>query len=508
MSLASRSKNSLYNAICAIMLTMVNGLLGIVVTKMVIEQYGSDFNGINSTANQIINVLLILEGGFAMASNVALFAPLTGNDTKRVNAILSATQKKFVRVGGLFLAVGAGVSIGYGLLANSGLSAGFISTVIFMTVVPAAFNLFYATTYRVLLQTQQKEYIISIITTLTIGLGHISNMVMITLDGPMWMVRFNTMVFAIVNSLLIAGYVKRKSKFVNIKAEPDFSEIKGTGDVMAQKITGVVYSAAPIVFLSLSPTGGTVLASVYAVYNNVFIMLKSLLHGLIDAPRLSIGQLLTERKREDVWRVFRQYEYLAFLAIFTIMTTCCAMILPFIGIYTDGITDANYYDFKIAILMILIAVIEMIHIPSGHLINMAGEFRISKIFQIVSCTVLVVGMAFGGVLFGVYGMLSAILACACLLAVLEMGYIHTRFFENKLLSMLRMILPLSVAGVALCFFELKLIDKISGVMAFIGYGFLFVCINGLAAVIVSLIFNRKDFFALVRRALGLIRRAG
>ena len=57
------------NALSAIALTLVNGIFGIVVTRLVISRFGSDFNGLNSTANQIINVLLILEGGFTLASN-------------------------------------------------------------------------------------------------------------------------------------------------------------------------------------------------------------------------------------------------------------------------------------------------------------------------------------------------------------------------------------------------------------------------------------------------------
>ena len=75
---------------------------------------------------------------------------------------------------------------------------------------------------------------------------------------------------------------------------------------MAQKITGVIYESAPIIFLSISPAGGTKLASVYAVYNSVFIMLKSLLHGVIDAPRHGFGQILSERDREEVWPVFNE----------------------------------------------------------------------------------------------------------------------------------------------------------------------------------------------------------
>lgn len=502
----NRNKLSLLNAITAMGMTLVNGLLGIVVTQFVIACYGSDFNGLNSTANQIVNVLLILEGGFTVASNVALFGPLTRQDTDVINGILSATQKKFRKVGLLFLLIGLSVALGYSFAANSSLPWDFIFTLIVMTVIPAAFNLYYATTYRVLLQTQQKEYIINICTIVTVGLGHLANIVMIKMNGPMWMVRFNTMVFTLLNSLLIAGYVRRKNPALDLSAPEMPALIQGTGDVMAQKITGVIYKSAPIVFLSISPTGGTILASVYAVYNNVFTMLKNLLHGVIDAPRHSLGQLLTEREKEDVWPIFSQYEYVAFLAIFVMLTTCCVLILPFIGLYTAGITDANYYDMVIALLMVVTSAIEMLHIPSGHLLNMAGLFRISRNFQLISCIVLVIAMAIGGVFWGVYGMLVAVLLCAVLLATMEMGYVHTRFFQKKIPALLRLLLPLTFAGIAVCWLEFSLISNINSYLIFILYGILFVCINGLIACILGLIFNRKEFLCLLDRAKRLIQK--
>lgn len=502
----SRSKISLLNAVTAMGMTLVNGLLGIVVTRFVIESFGSDFNGLNSTANQIVNVLLVLEGGFTMASNVALFAPLTKGDYALVNGVLAATRSKFRRLGLIFLAVGLVISVGYGFAVNSALPAEFVMTVIVMTVIPAAFNLFYATTYRVLLQTQQKEYVINIITIVTIGLGHLANIVMILMDGPMWMVRFNTMICGLLNSLLIAFYVKRRTPFLKLDTEPRPELIKGTNDVMIQRITGVIYNSAPIVFLSLSPSGGTVLASVYAVYNNVFTMLKALLHGVIDAPRLSFGQLLTEQKRDEVWPVFAQYEYAAFSAIFVLLSTCCTLIMPFIGLYMDGISDANYFDMVIAIFMVLITVVEMLHIPSGHMINMAGEFRVSKNFQMISCVVLLISMIVGGSLWGVYGMLGAILLVAVLLAFLEMGYIHTRFFRGKLPALLRLLLPLSIAGVVLCVVELNLGLQIRSYFMFMVYGVVFVGINGIAALVVGYLFNRQELMALLSRVLRLIRR--
>lgn len=502
----NRNLYSLLNAFSAILLTMVNGLFGIVVTRLIISHFGSDFNGLNSTANQVVHILLIVEGGFTTASNVALFGPYVRGEQDVVNGVLCATGKKFRKIGAMFFGVGTLVAVGYALLANSALEREFIFTVIMMTMIPPAFNLFYATTYRVLLQAQQKEYVISLLTTLTLSLGHISNIIMISMGGPIWMVRVNTMTFALLNSLLIVGYARRKNRFLNFRVAPRADLIKGTGDVMAQRITSVIYDSSPLIFLSISPAGGTVLASVYAVYNNVFIIIKSLIRGGIDAPRLSFGQLLAQRKREDLWPVFAQYEYAAFCLIFVLLTTTCALILPFVRLYTDGITDASYLDPAIAVFMVMIATAETIHMPSSHLLNMAGEFKICRNIQIFTCIVLLVSMSVGGICFGLYGMLGSLLIVTVLLDVLEMGYVHTRFFRKKLLPLMGLLLPLLLCGAVACYLELQLQPPVTGYLAFVGFGFLFVAINGILAAIVSLIFNRRIFFALIRRVTTMLSR--
>jgi len=344
---------------------------------------------------------LVFEGGFTLASNVALFTPLGNKDYKIANGVLNATKIKFKKIAVLFFGVGIAISVIYSFLAKTLLSQKFVFTVILMAVIPQAVNLYYTMTFRVLLQTQQKEYIISGFTALTIGAGHIVNIFLVTHNGEMWMVRFVTMIFALINCVLITEYVKRKNMFLDFSEEARLELIKGTNDVMIQKITGVIYTSWPIVFLSISSNGGTVLASVYAVYNNIFVMEKALLHGVIDAPRLSFGQLLTERKKEDIWELFKQYEMLAIIFTFVAMTTVSGVIMPFIKLYTRGVNDANYYDIIIATLMVLIGTMEMIHIPSGHLINMSGNFKVSKNFQIIACIVLITSMALLGAFFSV-----------------------------------------------------------------------------------------------------------
>ncbi len=487
-------------------MTLVNGLMGLIVTRMIIGQYGSDFNGLNSAANQIINMLLILEGGFTVASNVVLFAPLTAGDTDKVNRILSTTRRKFRTISFIFLAAGMAAAFGYAMVINSQLPKELVFSVIFMALVPAAFNLYLATTYRVLLQAQQKEYIIHLSTMLTVLCGYGANIAVIKLGGPMWMLRFSTMLFALCNSLIISGYTRKKNQFLALSSKLPQEAIPGTREVLTQKITGVVYSSVPIVFLSISPVGGTVLASVYAVYNNVFTMIKSLLRGVIDAPRHGIGQMLTQEKKERVWQVFAQYEYVAFLLVAVTVSTAYVLILPFVSLYTQDVADANYYDSTIALLMVLISAVEMIHIPCGNLINMAGHFKVARNFQVIACAVLIAAMALGGTFLGVYGILLAVLLVAVLLAVLEMGYAHLKFFPGKLWRLFWMLLPLAGSAVLSACLGTLIFPSVEGIGMFILAGCALVAISGTLAAVTSLIFSRSIFMGLLRRGKSLIKR--
>lgn len=502
----SRTKFSFLNAISAIILTLVNGLFGIIVTRFVIGHFGSDFSGLNSTANQIINVLLILEGGFTLASNVALFKPISQGDYYTSNRILSATRKKFIKIGLLFFLVGTIVSFIYSLLAKTNLSSEFVFSVIFMAVVPQAFNLLYTTTYRVLLQTQQKEYIINCFSSITIGLGHITNIILILHNCQMWMVRFVTMMFTILNCLLITGYTKYKNRNIDFSVPASHELIKGTNDVLAQKITGVVYTSWPIVFLSISQSGGTILSSVYAVYNNVFVMLKALLHGVIDAPRLSFGQMLSEKKKEDVWPVFKVYEFVTVFITFIMMNTACGLILPFVKLYTREIADIDYYDVTIAVFMVIIGTVEMLHIPSGHIINMSGNFKISKKFQVIACILLILSMFLFGSLWGVYGMLSSLLMVAILLAFLEVGYVHNVFFKGKVHEFLFLILPFVITGILFSIGEMNLICEVDNIIKFIIFGFIYLISNSFIALLIGLIFHRGETKYLFSKARSLAIR--
>lgn len=461
-----RNKRSAWNAIFAVAQTTCTGLLGFVFVKFILTYFGSDFNGLNSTASQLVTILMLLEGGFTVATNVAMFRPYFAKDYDKVNAIISATRLTFRRIGITAFAVGVVICLCYSLVINTSLPRILAFFVFLMTILPVCFNFYYATKYRILLQAEQKEYVISAFTLLTSSLGYITNIIAMPLGCSMWFVRFVTMLFSLLNSLLIAIYVRRHFPEIRYDAEPDFEAIKGTKDVFAQKLTGVFYSTAPMVCITLT-AGGTMLASVYSIYNSVFVLLKSVLSSVIDAPRLSLGELASQGNRSAVWRVFDQYELIIEVLLLAFLSTASVIIMPFVTLYTAGVTDINYHQPIIAIMLVLITVLELLHIPSGHLMNMTGQFRISRNFQIIATGIMLVGFTLSLLCrWSVLGVLATVLLTASSLCVMEISYIHTRYFSHKLFAFLRSVIPFGLMGVALVMIEQRFLPAVSDYLRF------------------------------------------
>ena len=164
----NKSRRSILTAITSITLMIINGLFSLIITKQVIIKYGSDFNGVNTTANQFISMLLLIEGGFTIATNVALFKPMSENDNNAINGILSATRETFNKIGIYFFLIGTVLSIFYSLIIKSELRPEISFLVFFIAIISTVFNLSYSTKYRILLQSENKEYVLNVVQIITL----------------------------------------------------------------------------------------------------------------------------------------------------------------------------------------------------------------------------------------------------------------------------------------------------------------------------------------------------
>lgn len=490
----NRAKKSMYNAITMIISTGILSLLSLVTTSLILKNYGSDFNGVVATASQLINLLLIVEGGFSLAINVALFKPLVENDVKKMSSIMVAAKKTFLEIGLIFLSLGFVVAMGYSFLIKSNLDYLTVFLIFMMVIITTSYQLLFVIKCQIMFQANQKEYIYMISSIVVNVLSSVTTIALILLKTDMLLIRFVIMLFALLNGFITYLLYKRYFSFIDMHAKPNYAEIKGTNDIMVQKIMSIIYVAAPLLFISTFIS--TKMASVYAVYYSIYNIIKMFLSSLVAAPVNGFGQLLSESRDVNVYKKFKLYEFTIIIASTILLSSVLAVIIPFISLYTKNVTDINYVNFYFALMMGIIIFLEIIHIPSGHIINVTGNFKDSKKIQTISCITLVLLLIIGGVYFGIYGILFGTIITNILLASLETSYVHKKIFNSSIWSFLKPV-GINVVAIFICYILDKLIIfNITNYLHFFANGILILIFNTLIIGFINYIFLKSDLLLL------------
>lgn len=494
----NKSKKSILNALAALTQMFVVSIIGLILNKTIINVYGSDYNGINSTITQIVSTLMILEGGFSLASNVALFEPFGKKDYTKVNGILAATAKRFFVIGVISFIVGLIIIFIYPFTVTTQMPRQMIVGLMFTALIPVSYNLAFNMKYRVMILTDQKEYVISLLTAVTYLFGNGIAIFLMLNGSSIFFARVAIMAFMLINYWIIAIYCKKKYQFARLNVTPDYRSIKGTKSVVILKITSVVYSSMPIVIISTIPGIGVLLASVYAVYKSIIAVVKDSLTSITNAPRLAFGALLSEGRSDEIKQRFNQYEMLSFIGISTIVGTTILLIIPFVELYTKGVQDVQYKDTLLAIILLSTVILEILHIPSGQIIQMKGDFSVARKIQSVAFIILAICMIIGRVMWGFYGIVMSVLVAALSLAIMEIYYTNAKILNRSILQVLKNMIPCIVLCSIAALIGLNELITISNYFEFVFVGSISVIVLGTISVVVYYIIDKESLKSILK----------
>ncbi|MEG0293030.1 hypothetical protein [Enterococcus sp.] len=500
----TKSKKTVLNAVTSVILTLLNGLFSIVVIQRIVLKYGSDFNGLNSTVTQFVNFLLVVEGGFTLATTVALFSPFEKNEVREINAIFSASHRNFKKIGLLFFSVGSFISVLSIFFIKSSLDAYVIFFSFFLTFFAMSINLALSSSYKALLQTNQREYNLNAIQIIVLIITQVVTLIAISLSLHMLYIRVIATIGSLLTTFIIIRFCKREYSFLDLNEKPDFDKIKGTKELIFQKITGVVYSTVPVLFISM--TVGTKFVSVYIIYNSIFNLVKNLIYSIVNAPRSAFGLLLSERDKSHVYKVFKEFEFIITNVLCLVLSLTMILIMPFMRLYTRGMNDVDYVNFYLPVIMSMIVFFEILHIPSGNIINMAGKFKIGKNIQIIAAVILISTMVILNTMIGFPGILISILFTAISLAILEIYYVHHIFFKQSIRKFIITKIPIIIFSILIVFIFNKIDIYFTSYTYFLFYSTILSLVLICFYIIFNLIFFNYYTKKIMKRALKIVRK--
>ena len=500
-----KTKKTVLNAIFSSLNLLISSILSLVTTRIVLMYLGSDYNGLNGTINQFLSVLMIMESGFTVAALVKLYAPFKNDNIEEIDKIISKTNKILKKVGLAMLLVGCAIAAIYALFIKTNVSYSVVLLLFIFSISSTAFNFAYTYKYRLLFQVSQNEYIIYILNIIMTIFMQVGMIIWLKTTQSIILGRLH---YTLCNILFgIALGVASKIVFPKVKfnVKCDDVKIEGTKDLLIGKFVGLLYNFLTSFFLTIK--SGTLMMSVYTVYNSVVSIVANFIQVFLTSPKNALGQVVNSEK-QNLRKILHEYEYVVVLVSMALLSTTMALIIPFIKIYTAGISDVDYIVPLIPVLLVLTFYSQLIHIPSGQCIELSGNFRVARKIQTVALIVLAVCSALGVVFLGLIGLLLAKIFTNLILAIAEITFTHTKIVPNSINDFLKVMIPNFLLSATMTFAEYKMLLSMKiNIIEFFIAGIVVVIINVTILFIFNFVFYRNDFWRILNRFLSLLKKS-
>ena len=98
-----RSKTALINLIFSLLYEAVAFACGMILPRLILGAFGSDYNGITNSISQFLSCVTLLRAGIGGVTKAALYKPLADGDTIQISRVIKATEKFLHKVALIFL---------------------------------------------------------------------------------------------------------------------------------------------------------------------------------------------------------------------------------------------------------------------------------------------------------------------------------------------------------------------------------------------------------------------
>jgi hypothetical protein len=381
-------------------------VVGFIVPRIMLTVYGSEINGLVSSVSQFIAYFNLVEAGLAGAAVYSLYKPLAEKDTKGINAILSASRRFYNKSGYIFVSLALGLAIIYPVwIKSSAVSAIEIGILITVIGFSGALEFFTMSKYRVLLTADQKQYVLSIASICSVILSTIIIAVLAEYRVNIVVVRAVALCAVFLRSFILYFYVSQNYKDVDYHTEPNFEALSKRWDAFYLQILGSVHSGAPVIIATIFTS--LKMVSVYSIYNVVLGGISAILSIAVNGLFASFGDVIARKEQGILQQAYQEFELIYYMLISWIYACAYVLILPFIKLYTRGITDVEYQVPIIASLFVVNGLLHNIKTPQGMLVLSAGLFKETRLqttiqggIAVVAGLILVQFWGLAGILIG------------------------------------------------------------------------------------------------------------
>lgn len=369
------------NTISSIAYQITLILAGFVLPNIIIGSFGSETNGLVNSIKQFLQMIAFLEMGVGAVVQSALYKPLAEKDEKRISEIVVSGSGFFKIIGRILAVYVVILSLLYNKITTSSFSNMFVATLVIAISISYFAQYYFGLMDMFLLQSDQKGYIVYCTQIITMIMNVIFCIIIAKLGLSIQFLQFSTSFIYLLRPIIFRMYIKKNYKIdrhIKYVEEP----IKQKWDGIAQHIAAVVLDSTDVVVLTLFANLNAV--SVYSVYNMVVSGVRSLISSVTQGTQALLGELWARDEYEEVKKFFFQFEWLINCVATFIWSCTIVLLVPFVRVYTNNISDINYIYPVFSVLIAIAYAIHSFRLPYNTLVLAVGHYKQTRMCYIIA----------------------------------------------------------------------------------------------------------------------------
>lgn len=371
---ASRKQRVMLNTLASVLAEVVSTVCALILPRLILASFGSEYNGIISSITQIISFVTLLRAGVGGVTRAALYKPLAENDTVRISAIINATERFMRRLALMFLGIATVAAVVYPFVVQE--FDWFFSFSLFMILSVSTFVQYYfGITYQMLLLADQRNYIYTLFNICSVILNTLLGVVLIKLGCSIHMVKLGSTVAYALTPVAVNLYVRRRYR-LDRKVPADGSALEQRWDALGHQIAYYIFTSTNLTMLTV--LADVRFVSVYSVYYMVIKAIKMVIKTYSSSVEAGFGNVIAKGQSKVLGRTLGIFECFMCLSCAFLFTCTAIMIVPFVQVYTQGVTDISYYRPVFAVLLILGELLYCLRIPYMSVVEASGMYRQTK----------------------------------------------------------------------------------------------------------------------------------
>ena len=415
-----------YNSISPLIYQVTTIICGFILPRLILGHFGTEVNGLVNSITQFLGIIAFLELGVGAVVQSSLYKPLADNDNIAVSKVIASADKFFRRLGYILAIYVIAMLFYYPYLVRQNFSFTFTVTLIVAISVRSFSQYFFGIVNRLLLLADQKAYIQYIAQTVAVITNTLACYILIAFDFSVQVVYGMTSVIFFLQPLAIHLYIK-KYYALNRKIHYDVEPIKQKWNGVAQHIAAVILTGSDTVVLTLFST--LVNVSIYAVYYLPMSGAKLVIMSMISGIEALIGNLWAKQDLQELRKVFAWTEWLIHTGTTLIFTLTAILIVPFVQVYTHGVSDANYIQPLFGVLLVAANSGHCLRLPYNIMILAAGHYKQTQHNYIIAAVMNIVVSIIGVKQFGLIGVTLGTLAAMVYQTVWMAWYNSKNFIQ-------------------------------------------------------------------------------